>query len=288
MAFRKSLKYALGLSVTVFTSDIKPETKEYHFSPLVQREEITLPISEVMELYLDCDQRFYNSGRFRYTRTTEELEEIVAKRKNLEEKLTQYDKEQIALSHLTSHPIDTTYGFYDPLSGKGEIKDNFNDPRPRLGRRIEKHKASDIFLPVGSNIYSPGNVIVVAASGNWQGKWSRKIGLHNADGGLGKLTGNGVLLFNPSNKEYYLMAHLKDVYVNTGDVIAGGTLIGTVGKTGNAISTRLKDHLHLAIKEEGEGCGVPGVLVAQNPFPTLLANRNKNNNRYVYVEDQLQ
>jgi len=287
MTFRNNLKYALGLAAAVFASDMKPEIKEYHFSPLVQREEITLPISKVMELYFDCDQVFYNAGRFRYTRTIEELNEIVTKRKNLEEELIRYYNEQINLSRFTFHPIDTTYGWHDPLNGKGQIKDNFNDPRKRPGRRIEKHKASDIFLSVGNNIYSPGNVIVIAASGNWRGKWNGKKGLYDTKGGLGDLTGNGALLFSPSTREYYLLAHLKDVYVNTGDIIPGGTLIGTVGKTGNALSLRRKDdHLHFAMKKEGEACGVHGVLQPTNPFRILAEERMKNLYRPIYVDEE--
>ncbi len=272
-ALNRIFGYYLTLALFTHLADIKPEKREYHFSPLVKREEITLPASDVLNLYFDCDHKFYNSNRLKYTRTQEELEETVQKREKLEGLLMRYYNEQVALSHLTFYPIDTTKKWHDPLSGIGSFRNSFNDPRPRSGRRVEKHEATDILVPIGSYIYAFGNWIVLASSDDWTGEWNRKRRLHNSRGGLGDLTGNGILFFNVDDNSYYLMAHLRDVYVNAGDVVSAGTIVGTVGKTGNAISPRLRPHLHIAKKKRGESCGVKGTLVADNLFYALSENR---------------
>ena len=287
MPTRNNLKYTFGLAIAVFASDIKPEVKEYHFSPLVQREEITLPVSEVMKLYFDCDQRFYNSGRFRYIRTGEELENTVKKRRDLEEKLTRYYNEQIALSQTTFHPIDTTIARHDPLNGIGWFENSFNNPRPRTRTRIERHKAIDIFAPLNSLIYSPVNGIVVSSADDWTGEWDRKKGFQYKSGGLGELSGNGILLFSPSDKSYYFLIHMNKVFVEAGDILYGGQLIGTVGRTGNAISPYSKTHLHIAFKMPGNACGTEGTLESTNLFRTLAEERMQTIYRPVNVDEAL-
>ena len=161
----RTLGYYLGLAISShLTSPIGNVKPEYNFSPVIKREEIVLPVFEIMNLYFDCNQIFSNSGNFRLTRTTEELKETVQRRKQLEELLIRSYHEQVALSQFTSHPIDTAKGWHDPLDGKGRLVDNFNDPRPRLGRRREKHEALDIFVNVGSPVYSTSNSIVIASA----------------------------------------------------------------------------------------------------------------------------
>ncbi|MCQ8896414.1 M23 family metallopeptidase [Limnobacter humi] len=49
---------------------------------------------------------------------------------------------------------------------------------------------------------------------------------------------------------YAFYAHLSQVYVKTGDVIASNQLLGVTGDTGNAKSQALQDqHLHFEIRE---------------------------------------
>src|SRR3972149_3251437 len=121
MSLKNKIWYTAGLLtfLTLFTGDSKQRTKEYHFSPLVQKEEITLPVSEVMKFYFDCNQKFYNSRDFRLTRTNKELEDIIKRRRNFEGNLTRYYNERISLSRLTFNPVDTTIGWHDPLNGIG-------------------------------------------------------------------------------------------------------------------------------------------------------------------------
>ena len=91
---------------------------------------------------------------------------------------------------------------------------------------------------------------------------------------MGALTGNGVVVFSPLDTSYFLMAHLKDVYVKTGDVISRRDAIGTVGNTGNAIYPWIDYHLHFAYKKQGMQCGIEGVLVPQNPYGKLKKSEN--------------
>src|SRR3989304_3579022 len=46
-----------------------------------------------------------------------------------------------------------------------------------------------------------------------------------------------------------LYGHLKSFRMNTGEIVAGGSVIGEVGDTGNATTP----HLHFELRLEGEG-----------------------------------
>lgn len=240
----------------------------------VKREDIIMPISEIIPLYTDCDQKTYNNRILEYAKTPEERIRGVEKRRNLEKLLTRYFKEQTNIAFLKMRYINLDSQFSDPLGGRGWFNNSFNYLRLRGINWIEEHEAIDIFVKIDSPIYAPVSSVVIASADDWNGSWKRGKGLEYLKGGLGKLSGNGILLFNPSDTSYYFMLHMNEVYAMAGDIVSRGDLIGTVGRTGNAISPYSKTHLHIAYKKPGIECGIEGVLVAQNLFPTLSYARD--------------
>ena len=253
------LGLALGVEPTneSFSEDI---VGEYVLSP-------RFPSTEnMMLMYMDCGQVDYSD--MKPLKTPEEVSQGVTKRRNLEAVLRQY-----FIQETRGMMLDTSKSLYDPLGGKGRFKNNFNDPRFIDGRHKEKHKGIDIFAKKGEPIYSPVNGVVVASSDDWEGHWDRRKGLVYEGGGLSRISGNGVIIFNPLDTLYYFMIHMNHVFAETGEIVEKGEIIGTVGRTGNASSPYSPTHLHTAVKDEGFSCGINGPLVPINPYRELVAAR---------------
>jgi len=238
-----------------------------------KRKLASLPVDEMMRLYIDCNHKTYFTDFFEYTKTPKEISQGASKRKNLEAFLRDYFNEEKTRENFERDSEE----IYDPLGGRGNFQNSFDYPRIRLNRWEERHEGIDIFAKLGSKIYAPVSGVVVASSDDWVGHWDRKKGLVHEGGGLSSLSGNGVLLFSPKDTSYYFMIHMDEVYVNTGDVISQGTVLGNVGESGNPFSPYSQPHLHLAWKKPGFSCNVENALVAQNPYQNLVAARKSVN-----------
>jgi murein DD-endopeptidase MepM/ murein hydrolase activator NlpD len=120
------------------------------------------------------------------------------------------------------------------------IADTWGAPRGRDRR----HQGVDIFAPRGTPVRSTTRGLVTSVR----------------DGGLG---GRQVWVLGPGRERHYY-AHLDDwaYALAPGDVVQPGTLLGTVGTTGNARGT--PPHLHYGIYT-GDG--------AADPLPRLRAAR---------------
>lgn len=105
----------------------------------------------------------------------------------------------------------------------GAIADTWGAPRGR----DRTHQGVDIFAPRGTPVRSTTRGLVTAVR----------------DGGLG---GRQVWVLGPGRERHYY-AHLDDwaYALAPGDVVQPGTLLGTVGTTGNARGT--PPHLHYGI-----------------------------------------
>ena len=116
------------------------------------------------------------------------------------------------------------------------VADTWN--APRSGGRA--HQGQDIFAPLGTPVVSATEGIVV------------RIGQNN-------LGGNVVVVTGPGFRSYYY-AHLNSFaeQLEIGDTVQRGTVLGYVGKTGNARTT--PPHLHF---------GVYTASGAMNPMPLL-------------------
>jgi len=64
--------------------------------------------------------------------------------------------------------------------------------------------------------------------------------------GMGKY----VVIKHPGNL-ITLYGHLSDIYVYRYEFVRQGTLIGRVGKTGNARSSAIQPHLHFEVRKNG-------------------------------------
>lgn len=90
------------------------------------------------------------------------------------------------------------------------------------------HRAIDIAAPAGSPVTASDRGVVLRAGWNNQGYGNFVIVDHNID----YLT---------------LYAHMSDIFVSEGEVVAQGQILGTVGSTGNSTGP----HLHFEIRDFG-------------------------------------
>lgn len=141
-----------------------------------------------------------------------------------------------------------------PVAGgaKHDIGSLFGVSRD-AGRR--KHEGIDIF----ARRHTP---IVASSSGfiNWAGV---------REGSLG---GTVIWLRDTTRNQLLYYAHLEDVFVNRGDKVSRGDTIGSVGNSGNAITTA--PHLHYGIYKNGAIDPYHFVVPTKTRASRILANRN--------------
>lgn len=124
--------------------------------------------------------------------------------------------------------------------------------------------ALDIFLqdvqqlPDGTQkgpiIYSLSDGIVVAASSNWRGYPRFNASVDYLWGGLSPKAGNGVIVYSPSERRYYLYFHLYNAFVVPGQAVRRGSALGFSGNSGiNARRKGRGEHLHLEIFNAANG-----------------------------------
>jgi hypothetical protein len=93
--------------------------------------------------------------------------------------------------------------------------------------------------------------IVVAASSSWTG--GEELSTYRS-GGIAPKAGNGVIVYSPRSRRYYLYFHFHDVFLKAGDAIVAGQPLGHGGNTGtNARKPGHGEHLHLEIFAVTEG-----------------------------------
>jgi|GEM_PF-4147607 murein DD-endopeptidase MepM/ murein hydrolase activator NlpD len=111
------------------------------------------------------------------------------------------------------------------------------------------HAALDIFTAEGNEVLAPFNGVVIASGDYWEGTFVKKEMATWNKKGLGSRMGNGVIIYNPPDKGYLSIAHLKEgILVNAGEIISKGQSIGYVGHSGSASISGHGDHIHVAYK----------------------------------------
>jgi murein DD-endopeptidase MepM/ murein hydrolase activator NlpD len=228
------------------------------------------PRETLIRLYTDCTEARWPWGAADSVvpKTREELVTGVARRRGLEDRWRAYFAARAGDSIAPTPPERWVY----PLRVRGQLKDNYRNPRPD-----GPHGALDIFVTnEGVTVRSPVSGVVVAAGDDWTGRWVRRQGLAYESGGLSRRAGNGVLIFDPASGGYHYLIHLqRGLLVRAGDVVRAGQTIGRVGHSGNASQPGHGRHLHLAFKRPGTACEVDGVLVSENPYPQLRDARRR-------------
>lgn len=115
-----------------------------------------------------------------------------------------------------------------PVEGTGteDIWSVFGDSRDG-GRRV--HHGLDIFAPRGTNIVAGSESVV------------RRVGVRDRGGNI-------VTLYDEARGIFLYYAHLDEHRTQSGVTVGPGDPIGTVGNTGNALTT--PPHLHIGIYDE--------------------------------------
>ena len=150
--------------------------------------------------------------------------------------------ELLGQGHLViTHSTRAALLFPVPERGRRDIHSLFGASRDR-GRR--EHQGIDIFAPRGTP--------VVAASDGWISSTTPN-----------QLGGNVVWLWDPRRRQTLYYAHLDRVAVTAGTRVKKGDVLGFVGNTGNARTT--KPHLHFGIYRRGEGAINPLDYVVDPP-----------------------
>lgn len=110
------------------------------------------------------------------------------------------------------------------------LKDEFIPPLNGIITRgfSEKHPGVDIFAPLGSPVFSCGDGIVIEKN------FSQILGFY--------------VKIKHKNNIYSLYAHLKRVFVNKGEFVKKGDIIGEVGSTGETTGP----HLHFEIIKDNK------------------------------------
>jgi murein DD-endopeptidase MepM/ murein hydrolase activator NlpD len=131
--------------------------------------------------------------------------------------------------------LDKDY-FLCPVEYQGDIlirsdsKGNGLFASSRKGNRM--HQGLDLFAEVGSPVFASRSGMVVVT--------------RDEKRGMGKY----VVIRHPG-KLITLYGHLCEIYVHKYELVRQGSLIGRVGKTGNARSDAIQPHLHFEVRKNG-------------------------------------
>jgi len=136
-----------------------------------------------------------------------------------------------------------------PVAGrdKSAIGSLFGVPRD-AGRR--KHHGIDIFARRHTPIIAPSDGYIKSTEPNLLG-------------------GNVIWMKDDNRNQVLYFAHLQDVVVEDGDYVTKGDTIGSVGNSGNAITT--SPHLHFGIYSEGPVDPYNFVVTKRTRFKRELA-----------------
>jgi len=149
---------------------------------------------------------------------------------------------------VLSIEISGSLAFPLPDMQSGQIASFWGDARSGGAR---KHEGVDVFAKRGTPVMAVVNGMV------------RRTGQN-------RLGGNVVWV--NSGKYNYYYAHLDSQHVKAGNRVSIGDTLGTVGNTGNAITTA--PHLHFGIYRRGKGAvdPFPFIQVAEKPKEIVLSD----------------
>lgn len=125
--------------------------------------------------------------------------------------------------------------FFCPVQYNGDIiirsdaRGNGYFASPRNGKRL--HRGIDLLAEIGTPVFSVRSGKVIAASSN---------------NGMGKY----VVIRHKGNL-VTIYGHLNQIYVIKGSRVRQGSIIGSVGKTGNAKFNGIQPHLHFEVRKDG-------------------------------------
>jgi hypothetical protein len=142
-------------------------------------------------------------------------------------------------------PVSNTF----PIAGQSRNTCANSFGAPRSGGRT--HMGDDCFAPIGTPLVAVETGVIRYATA--------QIAPYNCATGSGDLSGNRVSVRGRSGYVYYY-GHLNTILVATDQLVQKGQVIGTVGRTGNAMCS--SPHVHFEVK-----CGENGDPF--DPWPWL-------------------
>jgi peptidoglycan LD-endopeptidase LytH len=159
---------------------------------------------------------------------------------------------QPALDHSGNYDLNISIGpslLYPVAGNKAKAGSFWGAPRDGGKRR---HEGVDIFAPKGTPVLASADGVITA----------------RREGGIGGKT----IWMKPAGRNINLYyAHLDEQFVQPGQKVIKGDTIGTVGHTGNAMSTA--PHLHFGVYNNN-GATDPYPFINKNiQSPTLLSKK---------------
>ncbi len=173
---------------------------------------------------------------------------------------------------LTGQAIDI--GFPISADVRYRYRDNWRERRPgeadaynhaRVasdGRLLRLHDGIDIYGPPGAPVVAPFAGRVIDPATRWQpwvpGRYGLTVVIESTE---------------PQTRSYTaIMVHLDEVWVDVGQRVERGEVIGVLGRTGNA--ERMRHHLHFELRAPFEidwsSLGENRRIDAFNPYPSLV------------------
>ncbi len=137
----------------------------------------------------------------------------------------------VTLPGLSSRPNERQYDFSHTFALDIFLRDVETNPRTGLEK--------------GPSIHSLTDGLVVAADSSWRGGETLET---YRSGGITPKAGNGVIIYSPHSRKFFLYFHLHDTDVEKGWAVPRGYPLGRGGNTGtNARRPGHGEHLHLEI-----------------------------------------
>jgi murein DD-endopeptidase MepM/ murein hydrolase activator NlpD len=160
---------------------------------------------------------------------------------------------------------DTKYHYRNNfLDFRTGAPDGYNHSRVRDGKTERLHDGIDIYAGLGQPLVAPFDGVVIDPRTRWQ-PWERM------------RYGRTIVIASdePTSEGYVaLFAHAEDVWVEVGQHVTRGQVVGSVGRTGNAIDQSFRPHVHFELRApfllDWSALGEDHAIDAFNPYPSLV------------------
>lgn len=154
-------------------------------------------------------------------------------------------------------------------------RDNWLDPRPdppehynhvrgpRRGELVRAHDGIDVYARLGTPVVAPFAGMVIVPAERWQPWHAERYGVTVV-----------IVSQEPLSEGYHaILSHLDQAFVEPGDVIRRGEVIGLAGTSGNAEDS--PPHVHFELRApfmlEWREAGRRRIVDAFNPYASLRA-----------------
>lgn len=219
---------------------LKPDTQNVTETKIIPESELPSPLPNTYTILA------HNGSE--YVVKISEVRDIVVLEYNIEENMTW---DEILSEYLSEEQMQKYQNYYDMKGGaikafsspfafawEGYITSYFGYRTWEDGS-VEYHKGVDFGVPHGTEELAIADGTVVKVYTSCTHDYAKDYGC-----GCGGNYGNYVDIITDDGTYYICYGHMADVYVNVGDKIKNGQVIGTAGCTGWSTG----NHLHLELR----------------------------------------